>query len=32
MNGITLAEAAGITIHGEGKWATMIANAALQAA
>lgn len=31
LNGITPAEAAGITIHGENKWATMIANAALQA-
>ena len=32
MNGITPAEAAGITIHGEDKWVTIIANAALQAA
>ena len=31
LNGITPAEAAGITIRGEDKWATMIANAALQA-
>lgn len=31
LNGITPAEAAGITIHGEDKWTTMIVNAALQA-
>ena len=32
LDGRTPAEAAGITIHGEDKWATMISNAALNAA